>query len=57
MVIDKRMRSSSQVIKGKLKSALGRALGSRKLKSQGEMDQVKGNLKGVAEKVKHAFKK
>ena len=44
-------------IKGKAKEGLGKATGDEEMEAEGQTDQVKGNLKQAAEKVKDAFKK
>lgn len=43
-------------LKGKVKETTGRATDDRDLEAEGKGDQVKGNLKQAAEKVKDAFK-
>lgn len=42
--------------KGKIKKAIGSATGDDKLKREGEVDELKGKVKGAAEDVKHAIK-
>jgi uncharacterized protein YjbJ (UPF0337 family) len=44
-------------IKGKAKEGLGKATGDEEMEAEGKTDQVKGDLKQAAEKVKDAFKK
>ncbi len=44
-------------MKGKAKEGLGKATGDEEMEAEGKADQVKGNLKQAAEKVKDAFKK
>jgi uncharacterized protein YjbJ (UPF0337 family) len=46
-----------QAAKGKLKKDTGKALDDPVLEGEGKADQVKGNLKQAAEKVKDAVKK
>lgn len=50
--------------KGRIKQAVGSLTGDQKLKEEGENDELKGQIKGVAKDVqevvkdvKHAFKK
>lgn len=42
--------------KGRIKQAVGSLTGDEKLKREGENDELKGQLKGVAKDVKHAVK-
>jgi len=42
--------------KGKIKQAAGAVTGNDKLKAEGEIDELKGNVKGAVEDVKHAAK-
>ena len=53
--IDK-MKNKGQELGGKGKEGLGNATGDEELKTEGQADQVKGNLKQAGEKVKDAFK-
>lgn len=50
-------KDKAQAAKGKLKKGTGKATGDPVLESEGKADQVKGNLKQAAEKVKDAGKK
>jgi uncharacterized protein YjbJ (UPF0337 family) len=52
-----KMKNTAQVTKGKVKEATGKMTGSAKLKRDGKLDQVKGNVKQSGEKFKDAFKK
>jgi uncharacterized protein YjbJ (UPF0337 family) len=42
--------------KGKIKQAVGALTGDKKLKREGENDELKGRVKGVAKDVKRAVK-
>jgi uncharacterized protein YjbJ (UPF0337 family) len=46
-----------QAVKGKVKKDIGKATDDPYLEGEGKADQVKGNLKQAAEKVKDATKK
>jgi uncharacterized protein YjbJ (UPF0337 family) len=50
-------KNTAQVTKGKVKEATGVMTGSAKLKREGQVDQIKGNVKQSGEKVKDAFRK
>ena len=50
-------KNAAQIAKGKVKEATGKHLGNEDLEAEGQLDQVKGNLKQAGEKVKDAFKK
>jgi uncharacterized protein YjbJ (UPF0337 family) len=43
-------------VKGKVKRAVGVLVGDKQLERAGRADEVKGQLKGVVEDVKHAVK-
>jgi uncharacterized protein YjbJ (UPF0337 family) len=43
-------------VKGKIKRTAGVLTGSKKLESEGRVDEAKGKVKGAVEDVKHAFK-
>jgi uncharacterized protein YjbJ (UPF0337 family) len=43
-------------VKGKIKQAAGSVSGDKKLEREGKVDEAKGQVKGVAEDVKHAVK-
>ncbi len=42
--------------KGKVKQAVGALTGNKKLKQEGERDELKGKVEGVVKKVKAAVK-
>ncbi|MCU1685125.1 MAG: CsbD family protein [Amycolatopsis sp.] len=48
--------NKAEELKGKAKEGLGHATDDESLKNEGKADQVKGNVKQAAEKVKDAFK-
>jgi uncharacterized protein YjbJ (UPF0337 family) len=50
-----RVKNMLQVSKGKTKEVTGRAVGNRKLESDGANDQHVGHLKQVGEKAKDAI--
>ena len=56
MTTKDKMKNTAQVTKGKVKEATGRLTGSTKLKHDGKLDQVKGNVKQSGQKIKDAFK-
>ena len=43
-------------VKGKIKKAVGKATGDKKLEREGKVDEAKGKVKGVAEEAKQAVK-
>lgn len=49
-------RNLAQVAKGKVKETTGKSVGNEQLEAEGNIDQVKGNLKQAGEKVKDALK-
>jgi uncharacterized protein YjbJ (UPF0337 family) len=49
-------RNSAQIAKGKLKETAGKATGDHNLESEGDLDQLKGNVKQASEKAKDALK-
>jgi uncharacterized protein YjbJ (UPF0337 family) len=57
MAMKDRAKNVSQISKGMLKEAMGKRVGNRELEVEGDVDQIKGNLKQAAEHVKNAFKK
>jgi uncharacterized protein YjbJ (UPF0337 family) len=48
--------NKAEELKGKAKEGVGRATDDPELETEGKADQMKGNLKQAAEKVKDAFK-
>lgn len=52
---DKAMNAVDEV-SGKVKEAVGKLVGNEDLEAEGQIDQVKSELKQAGEKVKDAFK-
>jgi uncharacterized protein YjbJ (UPF0337 family) len=50
-------KNMAQIAKGKLKETAGKATGDQQLESEGDVDQMSGNVKQAGEKVKDAFTK
>ena len=50
-------KNKAQIAKGKLKETAGKATGDQQLESEGDVDQMKGNIKQAGEKVKDALTK
>jgi uncharacterized protein YjbJ (UPF0337 family) len=57
MATKDKVKNSAQVTKGKIKESTGKITGNTKLKHDGKMDQMKGNVKQSGEKVKDALRK
>ena len=62
--MEKKASNTAQDVKGKIKEAVGRTTGNKKLERQGQTDQVKAavkvvgeDVKDVASTVKHALTK
>jgi uncharacterized protein YjbJ (UPF0337 family) len=49
--------AKAEELKGKAKETTGRATDDEELEAEGRGEQIKGDLKQAAEKVKDAFKK
>lgn len=49
-------KNTRQVVKGKVKEALGKTYGDQKLEADGQNDQMMGKLKQAGEKVKDALR-
>ncbi|HEX7600660.1 MAG TPA: CsbD family protein [Polyangiaceae bacterium] len=43
-------------VKGKIKKAVGKVTGDKKLEREGKVDETKGKVKGAVEEVKQAAK-
>lgn len=56
MSISKKIAHKAEAMKGGAKKSSGRATGSRRLQAEGRGDQVKGNIKQAATKIRDAFK-
>lgn len=50
-------KNTMQIMKGKIKTKVGKATGNPSLQVHGEVDQLKGHLKQLKGKVKETFKK
>jgi uncharacterized protein YjbJ (UPF0337 family) len=53
----KKAKNATQVVKGKVEEAAGKATGDERLEQDGKDDQMMGNLKQAGEKLKDAVKK
>jgi uncharacterized protein YjbJ (UPF0337 family) len=49
-------QNKAEELKGKGKQAVGRATDDEELQAEGEVDEIKGNLKQAGEKVKDIFR-
>jgi uncharacterized protein YjbJ (UPF0337 family) len=49
-----KVRNATQIAKGKLKESAGKATGNDQLQADGNVDQMKGNIKQAGETVKDA---
>lgn len=56
MATGDKIDSKADVIKGKVKEGVGRAIDDPELEVEGKGDQVKGHVKQAGEKVKDAVK-
>ncbi|PND57265.1 CsbD family protein [Mycobacterium sp. ENV421] len=56
MSIGKKLAHKAQAAKGATKKYLGRATGSTRLRTEGRVDQFKGNTKQAGDKIVDAFK-
>jgi uncharacterized protein YjbJ (UPF0337 family) len=56
MSIGKKIAHKAQAAKGAGKKYFGRATGNKALRTEGRVDQFKGNTKQAGAKVKDAFK-
>ncbi|MFE5475698.1 MULTISPECIES: CsbD family protein [unclassified Nocardia] len=54
--MSKKIANSVEATKGRVKKVFGRATGNRSLEAEGRAEQIKGNLKQSAAKIKDAFK-
>ena len=52
----KKIPHKAETVKGRVKEAIGRATGSRRLRAAGRRDQIKGNTRQAAAKIKDAVK-
>jgi uncharacterized protein YjbJ (UPF0337 family) len=56
MSIGKKIAHKAEVAKGATKKIFGRATGNTRLRTEGRVDQIKGNTKQAGAKLKDAFK-
>jgi uncharacterized protein YjbJ (UPF0337 family) len=57
MGLDDKIDNAAEKMGGKAKEATGAATNDESLRSEGQMDQAKADLKQAGEKVKDAFRK
>lgn len=50
-------KNATQVAKGHVEEAVGKATGNDRLETSGKVDQMKGKVKQAGEKIKDAVKK
>jgi len=56
MSISKKLAYKAEAVKGATKKYFGRATGNTRLRTEGRVEQAKGNTKQVGAKVKDVFK-
>ena len=56
MSIGKKIAHKAEAAKGAIKKIVGRATGNTRLRTEGRVDQFKGNTKQAGAKLKDAFK-
>ncbi|MFD5278687.1 CsbD family protein [Pseudarthrobacter sp. NPDC058362] len=56
MGLDDKIENTAEKMGGKAKEAAGEATNDESLRTEGQMDQTKADLKQAGEKVKDAFK-
>jgi uncharacterized protein YjbJ (UPF0337 family) len=56
MSIGKKIAHKAEAAKGAIKKIIGRATGNTRLRTEGRVDQIKGNTKQAGDKLKDAFK-
>jgi uncharacterized protein YjbJ (UPF0337 family) len=56
MSIGKKLAHKAEAAKGAAKKFFGRATGNTRLRTEGRLDQFKGNTKQAGAKMKDAFK-
>lgn len=57
MDIGKKTRNISQIIEGKAKETVGKAVGNKSLERKGKAEKIRGKVKQAAEKGMHTFKR
>ncbi len=56
MIVKDRIAGSAKVVKGKIKKAVGKAVGDAKLEAQGQTDEIKGKVQNAVGGLKDAIK-
>jgi uncharacterized protein YjbJ (UPF0337 family) len=56
MGLQDKIKNTAEVLAGKAKEAVGKTTGDEQLEAEGKVEQGKGHLKQVGEKVKDAAK-
>jgi uncharacterized protein YjbJ (UPF0337 family) len=56
MTVGKKIAHNAEATKGAAKKFFGRATGNTRLRTEGRVDQAKGNVKQSGAKLKDAFK-
>jgi uncharacterized protein YjbJ (UPF0337 family) len=56
MSVENKATNTGDKLKGKVKEATGKAVGNDQLEAEGTADQVEGDVRQAAEKVKDAVK-
>ena len=56
MSIGKKIAHKAEAAKGAVKKVVGRATGNTRLRTEGRVDQIKGNTKQAGAKLKDAVK-
>jgi uncharacterized protein YjbJ (UPF0337 family) len=56
MSIAKKIAHKAEAAKGNIKKIFGRATGNTRLRTEGRIDQIKGNTKQAGDKLGDAFK-
>lgn len=57
MTLTSKMAHKAEAVKGKLKNAVGRLTGNRRLRAEGRGDQFKGDTKQAGANIKDAIKR
>jgi uncharacterized protein YjbJ (UPF0337 family) len=57
MALEKKIRDRMQMWRGRAKSELGKAIGSKDLHHDGMRDEVMGSVKHTMERVRNALKR
>ena len=56
MIDRDRIAGSAKVVKGKVKQAVGKAVGDRKLESRGKVDKIEGKIQNAVGSVKDTLR-